>query len=355
MAEGTSAIEAERTNPPRRGRRRRAARIAGVGLLAMSWLIVGVLGLAAVLRLVSWDSIEPFAVIDALTLVIYLPAWVVAAGALFARRWWLAAVAVVIVVAQVLFVLPELTAAAPVPAWARHAPVLRIFDANTDDAPRFYPGYVQAIEHDRPDLVTLEEFEPSAWRGMQASGVLAQFPHQCAAPQEGAIGFALVSRYPLTGCHEQTVLFGGWRVPYMVDATLWTPSGPVTLRLVHTLAPLPSSFQEWKAALAAVDRSVSADGTSRMLMIGDFNASWDSKGFAALLHDGLTDGAAARGKATEMTWPNGAIVPPFVRIDHVLTGSHLAVTGIIAKPSFGTDHRYVVATVAIQKAAKLGR
>ncbi len=28
-----------------------------------------------------------------------------------------------------------------------------------------------------------------------------------------------------------------------------------------------------------------------------------------------------------MTWPNGAIVPPFVRIDHVLTGAHLAVTG----------------------------
>ncbi|HTZ30667.1 MAG TPA: endonuclease/exonuclease/phosphatase family protein [Streptosporangiaceae bacterium] len=352
MAEGTSAIEAERTNPPRRGRRRRAARIAGVGLLAIGWLIVGVLGLAAVLRLVSWDSIEPFAVIDALTLVIYLPAWVVAAGALIARRWWLAAAAAVIIAAQVTFVLPELTAAAPVPAWARHAPVLRIFDVNTDDALRFYPGYVQAIEHDRPDLVTLEEFEPSAWRSMQASGVLAQFPHQCAAPQEGAIGFALVSRYPLTGCHEQTVDFDGWRVPYMVDATLWTPSGPVTLRLVHTLAPLPSSFQEWKAALAAVDRSVSAGSTSRMLMIGDFNASWDSKGFAALLHDGLTDGAAARGDATEMTWPNGAIVPPFVRIDHVLTGSRLAVTGIIAKPGFGTDHRYVVATVAIQKAPR---
>jgi endonuclease/exonuclease/phosphatase (EEP) superfamily protein YafD len=233
--------------------------------------------------------------------------------------------------------------------------VLRIFDVNTDDALRFSPGYVQAIEHDRPDLITLEEFEPSAWRGMQASGVLAQFPHQCAAPSDGAIGFALVSRYPLTGCHELKVLFGGWQVPYMVEATLWTPEGPVTLRLVHTLAPFPSTFGEWKSALAAVDRSVSASSDSRMLMIGDFNASWDSKGFAALVHDGLTDGAAARGEATEMTWPNGAIVPPFVRIDHVLTGSDLAVTGIFVKPGFGTDHRYVVATVAIQKGAKLSR
>jgi endonuclease/exonuclease/phosphatase (EEP) superfamily protein YafD len=355
MREGTGATKAEPTYPLRRGQRRRAARIVGVGLLAIGWVIVGVLGLAAVLRLVSWDSIEPFAVIDALTLVIYLPAWVVAAGALIARRWWLAAAAAVIIAAQVTFVLPELTAATPVPQWARDAPVLRIFDVNTDDALRFSPGYVQAIEHDRPDLITLEEFEPSAWRGMQASGVLAQFPHQCAAPSDGAIGFALVSRYPLTGCHEQKVLFEGWWVPYMVDATLWTPEGPVTLRLVHTLAPFPSTFGEWKEALAAVDRSVSASSDSRMLMIGDFNASWDSKGFAALVHDGLTDGAAARGEATEMTWPNGAIVPPFVRIDHVLTGSDLAVTGIFVKPGFGTDHRYVVATVAIQKGAKLSR
>jgi len=85
-----------------------------------------------------------------------------------------------------------------------------------------------------------------------------------------------------------------------------------------------------------------------MLMVGDFNATWGNKGFVALLHDGLTDGAAARGKAIDMTWPNGAIVPPLVRIDHVLTGAHLAVTQIAAKPGFGSDHRYLVASVAVQ-------
>ena len=49
-----------------------------------------------------------------------------------------------------------------------------------------------------------------------------------------------------------------------------------------------------------------------------------------------------------MTWPNGAVVPPFVRIDHVLTGTRLAVTEIAAKPGFGSDHRYLIATVAIR-------
>ena len=281
-------------------------------------------------------------------MVVYLPAWVVAAGALIARRWWLASAAVLVVAAQLVFVVPELSAAAPVPDWAQHAPVVRVFDANIDSSLQFFAGYSHAIEQDNPDLMTLEEFTPSAMNAMSAAGVLTRFPYRCAAPAWGATGFLVASRLRLTGCRVQTVLWDGQPTPYMVQATLWSPTGPVALRLVHTLAPFLVSWREWSAALAAVNRSVRATGDARMLMVGDFNATWDNAGFATLLADGLTDGAAARGKAIEMTWPNGAIVPPFIRIDHVLTGTHLAVTQIAAKPGFGSDHRYLVATVAIQ-------
>jgi len=316
--------------------------------VVLGWLVVAVLGLLALLRLVAWDSVEPLVVLDALTLVLYLPAWVVAAGALIGRRWWLAAAAAVIIAAQVAFAAPELTAAAPAPAWTRHAPVVRVFDANIDKSLGFEAGYVRAIEQDRPDLITMEEFTPPALQAMAASGVLADFPYRCAAPSFGATGFLIASRLRLTGCQVQTVLWDYQYLPYMVQATLWTPAGPVALRLVHTLAPFPSTWREWSAALAAVGQSVRASGDSRMLMAGDFNATWDNRGFAALLADGLTDGAAARGQATDMTWPNGAIMPPFVRIDHVLTGARLAVTQITARPGFGSDHRYLIATVAIR-------
>jgi len=340
------AIEAGETCPPRR--RYRGPAVVRAGLLVVGWLIVAVLGLVALLRLVAWDSAEPLIVLDALTLVVYLPAWAVAAGALIARRWWLAAAAVVIVAAQVAFAAPELLAAAPVPGWARHAPVVRVFDANIDQSLRFQSGYLRAIEQDRPDLVTLEEFTPSALQAMVASGVLAGFPYQCAAPTYGAAGFLIASRLRLTGCQVQTVLWDGMQMPYMVQATLWPPGGPVALRLVHTLAPFPATWREWSAALAAAGRSVPASGDSRMLMVGDFNATWGNRGFTALLHDGLADGAAARGQATGMMWPDGAVVPPLVRIDHVLTGARLAVTQITAKPGFGSDHRYLLATVAIR-------
>jgi endonuclease/exonuclease/phosphatase (EEP) superfamily protein YafD len=225
---------------------------------------------------------------------------------------------------------------------------VRVFDANIDKALDFEAGYVRAIKADRPDLVTLEEFTPPALAKMETSGVLSNFPYRCAAPAYGANGFLIASRLRLTGCQVETVYADGSWTPYMVEATLWSPGGPVALRVVHTLAPFAVSWREWSSALAAVGRSVRASGDSRMLMVGDFNATWGNSGFVALVHDGLTDGAAARGKATDMTWPNGAVVPPFVRIDHVLTGTHLAVTEIAAKPGFGSDHRYLIATVAIR-------
>ena len=320
----------------------------GVSLVTAGWLIVAVLGLVALLRLAAWDSAEPLIVLNALTPIVYLPAWVVTAGALITRHWWLAAAAALIVAAQLVFAVPELSAAAPVPAWARHAPVVRVFDANVDQSLDFKAGYVRAIEQDRPDLVTLEEFTPSALQSMVASGVLASFPYRCVAPTIGATGFLIASRLRLTGCQVLSVPWDGTTMQYMVMATLWSPGGPVALRLVHTLAPLPRYWREWSAALAAVGQSVRASGTGTMLMVGDFNATWGNSGFVALLHDGLTDGAAARGEATGMTWPNGAVVPPLVRIDHVLTGARLAVTAIAAKPGFGSDHRYLTATVAIR-------
>jgi endonuclease/exonuclease/phosphatase (EEP) superfamily protein YafD len=320
-----------------------------VGLLAVSWLIVAVLGLLALLRLVAWDSIQPLIVLNALTLVVYLPAWVVAAGALIARRWWLTAAATIIVAVQVMFVVPELSAATPVPAWAQRAPVVRVLDVNVDRTPHFDTGYRRAIESERPDLITLEEVTPTTMQSVTDSGMLASFPYRCAAPAYGATGFLIASRLRLTGCRIRSVfVYGQWN-PYMVEATLWSPGGPVALRLVHPLAPFPAYWRKWSAALAAVNQSIRASGnSSNVLMIGDFNATWGNKGFAALLDDGLTDGAAARGKATDMTWPNGALVPPFVRIDHVLTGARMAVTEIDAKPGFGTDHRYLTATVALR-------
>lgn len=80
--------------------RHRARRAVGTTLLVVSWLVITVLGSVALLRLVAWDTDQPLVVLDALTLVVYLPAWLVAAGAVITRRWCLTAAAAIIVAAS---------------------------------------------------------------------------------------------------------------------------------------------------------------------------------------------------------------------------------------------------------------
>ena len=163
-------------------RRSRWADGARRALVVIGWVVVGLLGLVAVLRLVAWDSIQPLIVLDALSMLVYLPAWIVAVGALVGRRWWLAGAALLVVVAQVVFVAPEFLAATPTPAWSVRAPELRLFDANIDKSLTFEAGWVHAIEADRADVVTLEEFTPPALQAMVASGVLDPYPYRCTDP-----------------------------------------------------------------------------------------------------------------------------------------------------------------------------
>ncbi len=318
-------------------------------LVVVGWSVVAVLGLLALLRWLAWDSIEPLIVLNALTLLVYLPAWIVAAGACIGRRWWLAGAAGLVVVCQIVFVAPEFLAATPAPTWTAHARSITVLDANIDKSVTFETGYQDAIRRYHPDVMAFEEFTPPAYQSMLDSGILRGYRYHCAAPSYGATGFLLASKWRLTGCRVRMAQWVGSEVaPYMVEATMWLSGRPIAVRVVHTLAPLPVSWHEWTNALSDVNRSVRASGTAHMLMVGDFNATWGNKGFVQLLHDGLTDGAAARGHALQMTWPNGAVVPPFVRIDHVLTGAHLAVTSIAANPGFGSDHRYLLARVAVQ-------
>ena len=337
---------------------RRGPRILVRGLLILGWLMTGALAVVAFLRLVAWDSLEPLIVLNSLTMLTYLPAWIVTAGALAARRWWLGAAAVCVVLAQVAFVAPEVLASTPVPAWAGQATSVKVFDANIDSNVNFESGYVRAIEQDDPDLISFEEIKPSAVtgpQGLEAEGVLRGYPYQCSYPDAGADGLFVASRLRLTGCQLlSTEWNNGWSASYMIKATLWTPAGKVALRVVHPLAALPGYTQEWKSALAGVNQSVRSSGTGRMLMVGDFNSTWNNREFRTILDDGLTDGAAARGQEFDMTWPFGAIGPTFVRIDHVLTGQQLAVTRIANGSGFESDHKYLTATVAIQSVTAAG-
>jgi endonuclease/exonuclease/phosphatase (EEP) superfamily protein YafD len=159
----------------------------------------------------------------------------------------------------------------------------------------------------------------------------------------------VASRFPLTPTHTVTL----YDHTLIVETVLALKTGPQPLWVVHTTAPLPASFHEWRNQLATIQDRVRARGSRGLIVVGDFNADWGNQGFNGLLSTGLTDGAAARGHPLQMTWSQTvAPIPPFVRIDHVLTGQGAAVVRIATEEGVGSDHRDVVATIAVHPPPK---
>ena len=325
---------------------RRRGRRLPLPVTVVLWIVTGALGLVVIVRLVAWDVFQPFAVLDAFTAFVYLPAWIVLAVAAVGRRFLLAGAALLVVVAQIAFVLPELTAAQPVPAWAIKAPTIRLLDANTDRPNTALSGYAKEISQVRPQLVTMEETNRIVADQLNRDGVLHDLPYQINIMRNDASGFFVASHFPLTKIHI-VYLYGR---PLIVQAVVALPWGPQPLWVVHTIAPLPPTFSQWAGGLATIGRLLRSRGPSGLLITGDFNATWGNQGFRAILAAGMSDGAAARGKAFDMTWTQFAHpLPPLARIDHVLTGAGVAVTQIRTDVGPGSDHRDLIATVAFDR------
>jgi endonuclease/exonuclease/phosphatase (EEP) superfamily protein YafD len=314
-------------------------------LVVLLWVVVGAMAVVAVMRQFAWDALEPFAVLNTVTAFIYLPAWLVAIVALIGRRLALLAVSLLLVAFQIVLMLPELTAAQPVPAWASSAPTISVLDANVYNQNRSMAGYAATIKQVRPQLVTLEEATPVEIKMLERSGALAALPHHLAIRRFDGKGFLVASKYPLT---SDNVVYYDYQ-PLILQTTVLLPSGPQALWVVHTTAPLPGGFAQWQGQLARIDRLLRARGPVGLLLVGDFNATWGNKGFRSVVDAGMTDGAAARGRAFDMTWSqDDHPLPPLVRIDHLLSGPGVAVTRIRTGPGPGSDHRDLIATVAIR-------
>jgi endonuclease/exonuclease/phosphatase (EEP) superfamily protein YafD len=322
-------------------RKRRLPLWITVGL----WIVVGALAVVAVARIVAWDSLDTFAILNSVTAVVYLPAWIVAVVAVLGRRYVLAGAALLVVGAQIAFVTPELTAAQPVPGWAATAPTIRLFDANVYDRNPSMSGYTREIKQYRPQLLTLEEAVPGDVTQLKRNGALAGLPYTVQIRRDDPWAFLIASKYPLIEVRTDQ-LFGQ---ALIVETVVDLPSGPRSLWVVHTTGPVPQSFTTWKGQLAEINRQLRRRGTANLLLVGDFNATWNNKGFRQILDTGMTDGAAARARPFQMTWSQiEPILPPVVRIDHVLTGSGVAVTTISTNDGPGSDHRDVQATVAFR-------
>jgi endonuclease/exonuclease/phosphatase (EEP) superfamily protein YafD len=236
-------------------------------------------------------------------------------------------------------------ASSPVPATAYSEPKIHLFDANVQSFNYDMAGYIEQLRHDRPDLVTLEETHGSDYEQFVQSGVFNDLPYRFTVDAgTGSRGFIVASRYPLG--HGTVSYVNG--LAYMIRFDLLFHGRRLPFWVVHTTPPVPPGWNDWNLELNGVDAALVKAHPRPLLMVGDFNATWGNRGFRAILSTGLTDAAAARGQPFDFTWTQRLpLLPPLIRIDHVLTGGDVTVTNINSHEGPGSGHRDLTATVAV--------
>ncbi|MFJ8045802.1 endonuclease/exonuclease/phosphatase family protein [Kitasatospora sp. NPDC096147] len=316
------------------GERRRAVWWR-VGYVVAGLAVVPALVLAVV-RVGGFDDGTLWAVPIATLPYAALGALLGAAGLLALRAWRTALPAVLLVAVHLAWLLPRVVAdAGAVPA---EAPRLRVAVSNA------YMGQVQPaalvalVREQRVDVLAAVELYPAAARRLEAAGLAELMPHRIATGDT-----VLYSRTPLAPVGVGTTAGAAAAGEVTV--------GGKTVRVVpvHTFYPVGDAA-EWADGMRELT-SEAARSPRNTVMLGDFNATLDHAPMRELLGAGLADTHEELGRGLVPTWPEGyhdlPWLPPVIQIDHVLHGEALRPVAVSEHELTGTDHRAVVAELAL--------
>ncbi|MGN9788454.1 endonuclease/exonuclease/phosphatase family protein [Nonomuraea sp. ZG12] len=313
---------------PRRARAARLAVVVAVVFAAGTAMRLG--GLEAGVLLVPLVSFTPYFGVAAL---------VALACAFWARSRAAVAILLAVCVCLAWLVLPRAVAGEP-PAEGRP---LRLLTANLNGGRGDAQVVVDLVRKLDVDVFSVQELTWSARDRLAAAGLEELLPYEITQPMpRGPEGSGVYARYPL---RERSGLFRpvGHHMPV---AQVSLPGGSaVEVVVVHPVAPVPSTVDEWEAGIATLPPAPS-DGPPRILA-GDFNATLDHVVFRRLLGTGYTDAAAATGHGLTPTWPM-RMLPPLVTIDHVLTDGRAGAVATQAYDIPGSDHRALFADLRVQ-------
>jgi endonuclease/exonuclease/phosphatase (EEP) superfamily protein YafD len=321
-------------------------RPASVLLESLTWAVLAVLAVLALGRLTHLDDAlaYPYSVVNALTPLVYLPAYGAVVVGFGLRRGRLMLAAVPLIALHLLWTVPEFW-----PASADQRPpgsaAVRVLTANLQysntEAARLGPQ----IEARHPDIVVMEEASPLTLGGVTGTGAVAGYQYHVVHPVKGGFGYAVYSRFPLSDFSAPLV--GG--LPLARMTVTLSDGQRFVLFAVHTMSPTDSGdTARWRAQLDRLSADVRA-ATLPVVLAGDFNATRDHRPFRHLLDSGVRDAHDTTGAGWQPTWPANQLIPPIIRIDHVLASPAFAITGYHRGGHDGSDHLPIIADLALRR------
>ncbi len=308
-------------------------------------LLAGLVAIAVV-RLFDVSARPLLVAVAGVAPLLLFPVYLVLGYAAGDRRPLMGGVALALVVCQIVWLRADY---ATTPAYAGCAGTaaacvdLTVASGNLYKANRDPIAGFEALVATNPDVIVVQE--AAEWDRIVASGAADAYEHRFTDP--ATLGVAVVSKLPIL---EVTLTeTPGRRLPLVViDST----SGPIALLAVHFAPPLSRAQIELWGDQSRATAELAAELDGPLIVVGDFNATGQHEEMGRILDTGLRDAHLERGDGLGATWPVGRVVPPVLRIDHLLVSDHfdVAVFDVVTIP--GSDHRGIVAGLVLSEAAR---
>jgi endonuclease/exonuclease/phosphatase (EEP) superfamily protein YafD len=331
---------------PRRGR-------AGL------WRVLAVLtaiplAALAFFRAVPVDWPAPVEQLLAFTPWLALPA---TAGVLFAvlgRRVWLMVVTAALLAVQLFWLFPleglfSLDQGRDTPADGARSVQLKVMNINAELGRADAAEIVRLVRDNGIGLLTVQEHTQALEDRLAAEGLASLLPNRISHPVNGAAGSAFYSIHPMR--QLGALPDSQFQVPTVrLSLEVGGESAALDVTNVHAQPPVGVRIERWRSDLAAIGRLTASPGN--LLLIGDFNATYDHSEFRQLLQGGtggrqMVDVGTAEGSRLVPTWPMDGQLLPGVVIDHLVTSPQVHGTAYSVHRVAGTDHGAIMATLAV--------
>jgi endonuclease/exonuclease/phosphatase (EEP) superfamily protein YafD len=270
--------------------------------------------------------------------------------ALVLRRWVVAAVALLVVLAFVHALLPR-ALAGPQPA-VRDGVTVRVMAANLFVGQADARKVVDLVRRQRVDILALEELPPEELNRLDRAGLRRILPYRrYEVAGGGATSSGLFSRRPITTLPAENSLHRQGQPRGLIGAP---DALPIDVQVIHPVPPINPEWRGiWRHMLGELTRP--SGGDRLRILAGDFNATLDHHALRRLLGDGgYVDAGDAVGAGYDTTWPAGRDFPPEITIDHVLVDPRVRVQDVSVHTVSRSDHRAVIATLVLPRTAPGG-
>lgn len=282
-------------------------------------------------------AVWPFALIEHFRLQLALGCVAALAGATVSRRWattsaLLACLAinagVMLSASPALFGVKE--------AKSADTRQVRLMTFNIYRFNERFAEFESFVRDERPDVIFLQELTP-AW-ARNIGGLSDLYPHRLVAAMENYSGAAILSRFPLR--RERDVWDERINLRLLM-AQVKINQGWLNLATTHLRAPwTPAHLTQQEQQVEKV-ASVLAGESCPMVLAGDFNATPWSRIMEMIQAATKLQKTAAWPAATFPHWGGGLGIP----IDSFLFSNSLVIDRLGAGPSFGSDHRSLLAAL----------